>query len=391
MGKGGTSEVLDRVDALADVVREGATESERLGYLTPAVVDALRDARLFHMFVQSAFDGLDLTLPESIEVIERVAAFDASTGWTLAILSSGALFTRFLAEDVNATTCGEPLGLLAGTLNPMTTRAKRVEGGYEFTGRATYLSGSAHARWMLVNAIVMDGDAPNFIDGNIDIRAGLFPIDQARNLDTWHVTGMRATGSNDYEFADVIVPVGWTFPSMRPRPPVPGGDPFQSIPLWSQIGNGLAACAVGAARNMIDRFIELAVVKVPAGVDQSRLAERTQAQIAIGEAQGLYQAARATLRETVDEIWQRGERAEPFDNDFLARSRLGSVTAVRLSAHAIDLLHDVAGMSAVAADSVLDRCWRDVHTMTQHIILSTGRFEIAGRVVMGLDPASPII
>ena len=48
-------------------------------------------------------------------------------------------------------------------------------------------------------------------------------------------------------------------------------------------------------------------------------------------------------------------------------------------------------MNAVAADSVLDRCWRDVHTMTQHIILSTGRFEIAGRVLMGLDPASPII
>ena len=87
MGKGGTSEVLDRVDALADVVRDGAAESERLGYLTPAVVDALRDARLFHMFVRSEFDGLDLTLPESIAVIERVAAFDASTGWTLAILS----------------------------------------------------------------------------------------------------------------------------------------------------------------------------------------------------------------------------------------------------------------------------------------------------------------
>ena len=101
--KGGTSEVLDRVDAIADVVRDGAAESERLGYLTPAVVDALRDAGLFHMFVQAEFDGLDLRLPESIEVIERVAAFDASTGWTLAILSGGALFTRFLSEDVNAT------------------------------------------------------------------------------------------------------------------------------------------------------------------------------------------------------------------------------------------------------------------------------------------------
>ena len=53
---------------------------------------------------------------------------------------------------------------------------------------------------------------PNFIDGNIDIHAGLFPIDQARNLDTWHVTGIRTTGSNDYEFANVTVPVGVDVP-----------------------------------------------------------------------------------------------------------------------------------------------------------------------------------
>ncbi|HEY5170457.1 MAG TPA: hypothetical protein VIK54_01900, partial [Acidimicrobiia bacterium] len=62
-----------------------------------------------------------------------------------------------------------------------------------------------------------------------------------------------------------------------------------------------------------------------------------------------------------------------------------------LAAQAIDLLHDAAGMNAVARDTVLDRCWRDVHTMTQHIILSPARFEIAGRVLLGLDPGSPLI
>ncbi len=58
---------------------------------------------------------------------------------------------------------------------------------------------------------------------------------------------------------------------------------------------------------------------------------------------------------------------------------------------AADLLHDAAGMNAVARDTVLERCWRDLHTMTQHIILSPARYEIAGRVLLGLDPASPVI
>ena len=71
---------------------------------------------------------------------------------------------------------------------------------------------------------------PDFIDGNIEIRAGFFPIERARNLDTWHVTGMRATGSNDYEFADVMVGDDWTFAPLRPAPPAPGDDVFQLDP-----------------------------------------------------------------------------------------------------------------------------------------------------------------
>jgi hypothetical protein len=32
-----------------------------------------------------------------------------------------------------------------------------------------------------------------------------------------------------------------------------------------------------------------------------------------------------------------------------------------------------------------------VHTITRHLILSRARFEIAGRVLLGLEPGSPVI
>ncbi len=218
----------------------------------------------------------------------------------------------------------------------------------------------------------------------------MFPIDQARSLDTWHVTGMRATGSSDYAFDDVFIPEDWTFETLRVRESA-GGDVFSAIPLWAQLGGALAACAVGAARNMIDRFVELAATKVPVGGNFTTLAERAPAQLAVGEAEGLYQAARAVLDDVVLSVWERGLAGLPFDNEVLAKQRVGTMAAVRCAARAIDLLHDAAGMSAVARDSVLDRCWRDVHTMTQHTILAYPRFEIAGRALLGLDPASPVI
>ncbi len=385
------AEVLDRVDKIALVIRDHAAESERLGHLAPPVVQALHDADLFRVLVPVELGGLGLTIPQALEVMERVAEQDASTGWTYAILAGSPLFARFLPRATyEKLVGGDAPGLAAGSLNPVATRAEVVDGGYRFTGRGTYLSGSAHAQWIAVAAIVTRDGQPDLSSGIVEIRVGLIPIDAARALDTWHVAGMRATGSTDYEFTDVTVATDHTFEPFRPRAVV-AGDTFSAIPIWAQLGGTLAACAVGNARNMIDRFTELATAKIPAGGNFTTLAERPPAQIAIGEAEGLYQAARAVLFDTVRGVWARGEAGLPFDNAVLAKQRVGIVTAVRLAAQAVDLLHDAAGMNAVATGSVLDRCWRDVHTMTQHIILAPARFEIAGRVLLGLDPGAPVI
>jgi alkylation response protein AidB-like acyl-CoA dehydrogenase len=389
MGGAALGSVLEQVDDIAPIVREHAAESERLGVLAPAVIDALRDCGLLRMLVPVEFGGAGLSLPESIDVFERIATADASTAWTLVILADGALFARFLGPDACTALLEDPRAQIAGSLNPMTARAERVDGGYRFSGRASYLSGSAHANWVMATAIVTEGGEPVVNELGIDIRAGVMPINRATRLDTWHVTGMRATGSTDYEFDGVDIAEGWTFAPFASETRAIA-DNFAAIPLWSQLGAGLAACAVGAAQNMIDRFVELAATKVPTG-NFVRLADRAPAQIALGEAFGLTHAASAALHETADDIWDRGQARAPFDNDALARNRLSLVTAVRLAGEAIDRLHDAAGMNAVAIDSVLDRCWRDVHTISQHVILTPARFEIGGRVLMGLDPASPVI
>jgi hypothetical protein len=37
----------------------------------------------------------------------------------------------------------------------------------------------------------------------------------------------------------------------------------------------------------------------------------------------------------------------------------------------------------------LERCFRDVHAATQHIAVATSNYELAGRVLLGLDPGTP--
>jgi alkylation response protein AidB-like acyl-CoA dehydrogenase len=93
---GGTKldDALDRVEKISATVRDGAAESERLGRLAPPVFDALQEARLFRLLAPVDLGGLGLTLPEAIDVIGRVSALDASTGWTLGILGDGPILAR---------------------------------------------------------------------------------------------------------------------------------------------------------------------------------------------------------------------------------------------------------------------------------------------------------
>ena len=251
------------------------------------------------------------------------------------------------------------------------------------------MSGSAQATWIGIAGFVLQDGSPQFVDGIPLMRAGLFPKRHARILDTWSVSGMRGTGSNDVEFDDVPVPDAFTYAWPEARSPWQRGA-FANIPLTIQLGGGLASVALGVARHAIDALTGLAVTKVPAGT-RAALRERPLAQIQVAQAEGWLQAGRAYLYQAYDDAWRAGEAGATFDAPVRAAVRLASVTAVKLAAQAVDLVHDAAGATAIQTSCDIERCWRDVHAMSQHVILSTGRYEVVGRVMWGLDPGSPII
>ena len=51
----------------------------------------------------------------------------------------------------------------------------------------------------------------------------------------------------------------------------------------------------------------------------------------------------------------------------------------------------LAGSSAIFQSSPLERGWRDVPPAAQHRLVHDGRWETAGRVLMGLEPGSPLL
>jgi hypothetical protein len=58
---------------------------------------------------------------------------------------------------------------------------------------------------------------------------------------------------------------------------------------------------------------------------------------------------------------------------------------------AVDLMFSLGGASAIYTTSRLDRCLRDAHTAAAHVWVAPDNFELAGRLLLGLDPGSPTI
>ena len=151
----------------------------------------------------------------------------------------------------------------AGSLNPATTRVVAAEGGWRFSGKATYASASAHATYLMAAGMVLRDGAPQIVDGFPVMRAGLFPIKHAKILNTWSTAGMRGTGSNDCVFDNVFVPDEFTFDWLNAKSPWQRG-PFENIPLQLQFVGGLVSVVLGTARHALDALNEIAQAKVPA-------------------------------------------------------------------------------------------------------------------------------
>ncbi len=378
------ADALDAAHAVGPLILERADAAEHRGCLDDDVIAAMREHRLFRVLVPHDLGGLDLTIPQAVEVVRTLSTYDASVGWTYAIGVGGPLIGRFLDRQAFEAIFADPDTLVAGSLNATAGRAEIVDGGYRFSGTAPFASGCRHASWLMAGAWVQRDGQPAFKDDRPEMIAGVMPIARATINDTWSVSGMRATGSNDCTIDGVVVADECVFPWFDAEPRFDTGV-FGRIPLLMQFGPGLAASVVGAARGAQQQFIALATAKRPTGGLQL-LSERAYGQMAAGEAEGLILAAEDTLAAASDLMWGLGERGQRFDVPTRVSIRMRLVTAVRLATRAVDLLHDASGMNAIAVPSPLERAWRDVHSASQHILLGVGRIEVGGRALLGLDP-----
>ena len=383
-------DLLGAVRALAPRLRAASAEIERGRSLTEPIVQAMVDAGLYRMLLPRSLGGGEVDPLTYFDVVEELTKVESAAGWSVLISTStttGA--ARAIADDQLRPMITPPRRAIMAGSAPAKGRAVSVPGGYRLTGGWTQGSNVLIAAWMRLGCHVYDGDAPRLgPDGKPVYRICMIPTSQVEVLDTWTTTGMRGTGSHDYTVTDVFVPEERVHPptersAFRPQP-------LYQFPGWTHVAH--AAVGLGLARLALEEFLGMAVGKqatwLPA---EGRLAGRTTIQARVAEAEALVGGGRAYVRETVRDTWEtvsRGERPSPQQR---AVYRLSIAHAMDSALRAIDLVYRLAGATAIYAASRLDRCLRDAHTAAAHVWVAPDTYELAGRLLLGLDPGSPTI
>ena len=386
----GDTTLVEAARRIAPVIREHNQEAERERRLSPPVLAALHEAGLLRMCTPRSLGGLEVDPLTRALVIEEISRHDTAAGWTLANPLDWAYLCARLpdagAEEIYGR--GANIVIAAQLGRPM--QAAPASGGYRITGRAPFVSNCHDANWIATTAAVIAGDQPR-AEGEPEAVMVYLPRESCEVIDTWHVMGMRGTGSNDVAVTDVFVPTARTFPIAPDF--TPGSHyrgPLYRFPVIGIVGSNLPPLLLAVARNAIEEVSALAQGKVPVA-RSTPLRERASAQAKLARAEAALRSGRLLLYDTLSETWQATVAGSAVSLKQKADLLLAMTHAVSSAVKAVELMYRVAGTSGIYTRSPLERYFRDVQVLRHHVFGAETRYETVGQVYFGLPPDFPLV
>ncbi len=388
----GELDELRRVRQLRGDIEAAGAVAEQNCRVAPELIQTLNSYGLFAMTIPEKFGGTQKPALDSLRVIEEIAYSDSAVGWCGMIYSTTAVLGSFLPEDWGQVVYGAQgegeqrrSPITAGAAAP-SGKGQVVEGGIVVSGRWAWGSGSHHCDWVCGGTIVSDGDEIlRFDNGEPKVHVMFFRKDQVQLHDNWNPSGLRGTGSVDFEVSEQFVPDGrWTVLGASRRQI---DSPLYRFPFFGYFAAAVASVPLGIARRAVDDFDDIARGKVPAA-KASTINESSITQLEFGQAEAMVEGARRYLHDVVSQVWDKVAKGESPTLDDRRQLRLAASHATAMSAAAVDKLYNAAGGTALQGHCSLQKHFRDIHAATQHRMVSSEILRMAGAARISEKPVS---
>ena len=361
-------------DELLEAVAARRRDFDEAQEVGPDVVHMMRRAGIFRALVAKRFGGDEVSPAEFIRMIERIAIVDGSAAWVASFGHTAAYITALPVETLGEIYAHGPDVNICGALFPP-HNAPAVDGGFLVSGKWKFGSGTPGADLVGVGI-----KAEGLNDGGMP-RMALMPRDKVSIAPNWDVIGLRGTGSHDVVVDKVLVPREWTF--------IRGGPssldtPLYRYPVMSLAAQVLAVVGLGVARSALDTLVEMAngrgsITGAPV------LADRAYVQNDVAQAEAALRSARAFFYETTEEAFALLQAGDLLPVEQVNLLRLASTQAASVGVEVAQMAYKLSGTTAIYRDHPIARALNDALVVAQHAFLSSGTWQNAGRVLLGLE------
>lgn len=383
---------LELIEKLRPEIVAGGDEAQQLRRLPNGLVTKLVELGFFRFAMPEALGGEDASSMQTIEILEALAAIDASVAWNV-----------MLGSEINAMAAGgmdpalarkvyldNPGVIMCGGGGPGSTppRAERQEdGSVRVWGQTTFISGCHNAHWCFMGApLLRNGEPETDEHGKPIFKLWFLPRDQWEILDTWDVAGLRGSGSHDVRAEGARVApehVGVDLVSL----PAHYDNPVFRIPVPLRLAYNKAAIALGVAKGTLEVFADLAQSKIPM-LSASTLRDRPIAQYRMGECTADYRAVRAYVMHAMTRVEDELRAGAPAPSGPRTQdARLACIHAANVCMRVVDSLHNAAGTSGMRMHSPLERKLRDAHGCATHRWVSHPLYQDLGAIFLGHAPS----
>lgn len=385
-----THEVVVKVAELAQRLAATAEETERLGRLSDESVKLVREAGVMRLLQPTDFGGFAAHPRDFAEAVMAVAAHCGSTGWVCGVGGvhpwEMALMDRRLQEEVWA---ANPDTWIASPYAPQGV-ATPVDGGYILRGRWNFSSGTDHADWIFLGALV--GDEKGMPAQPVTVLHVVLPRpDYTIVEDSWDVIGLCGTGSKDIIVDGAFIP---SYRTINSEDVMTGevaaaragrAETVYRLPFWAMFPLGITAAVVGIAEGALAAHLDYQRGRVSAM--GTKIKDDPYVLSAIGEAAAEIAASRTQLIDGISRLYDLIDAGKEITFEDRSMVRRNQTRCAWRAVAAVDEIFARSGGNAVRRQNVMQRFWRDAHVGLQHAIhIPGGIYHSNALTLMGIEP-----
>ena len=345
-------------------------------------IEALKESGFMRALLPKPWGGLEATPQQFFRAQVQLAEQDMSAAWVAGIIAVHPYQLAIMDPQALDEVYAEgPNTLVSSSYNPVGAKVKPVQGGFEFSGRWGWSSGSEHCTWALLGGMVPEEDYRTF----------LVPRSDYRIEDTWFAYGLQATGSND-----IVIDKPVFVPEHRTHKRLDGfhcrhvqQNPMYGIP-WAQIFVRVVSMpAIGAARHALRLFTGGAA---DSSTDPTKLRGDLDIARRVAETVDDIDRAERLAFRNFDRMMERARAGQPLDMFDRVLFRYQASTLIDDMTRAVDRLFEVAGGRSVFDGSAIQDVWRDIRVARAHVANNPTPFaRNLGSMALGAENEDPFV